>query len=117
VSCQGRTYQHTHPTASARQYLWPRADLTPAARRVRRELARELVTTVWPELRPLGIKFFLVSIGPPARAAEFCALTGFPRDHLLADPDNALYAALGMRKDLGSTFFNIAARAPGPPRA
>lgn len=42
----------------------------------RRELARELTTVVWPELRQLGIKFFLVSIGPPARAAEFCELTG-----------------------------------------
>ncbi|KAK9843539.1 hypothetical protein WJX81_008019 [Elliptochloris bilobata] len=63
---------------------------------------------VWPELRQLGIKFFLVSIGPPARAREFCDLTGFPEDHLLADPDNVLYDALGMRKDVASTFFNIA---------
>lgn len=38
------------------------------------------------------------------------ASVGSPPDHLLADPDNVLYAALGMRKDLSSTFFNIAAR-------
>lgn len=83
----------------------------------RRELARDLVAQVWPEpLRPLGIKFFLVSIGPPPRAREFCALTGFPEDHLLADPDNVLYDALGMRKDVASTFFNIAVRATPVPK-
>ena len=76
-----------------------------------RELARELVAQVWPDpLRPLGIKFFLVSIGPPVRAREFCALTGFPEDHLLADPDNVLYDALGMRRDVASLFFNVAVR-------
>ena len=75
-----------------------------------RELARELAANVWPELRPLGIKFYLVSIGPPERAQEFSKLTGFPEDQLLADPDNVLYEALGMRKDIASTFFNIAVR-------
>ncbi|GLC33981.1 hypothetical protein PLESTB_000825100 [Pleodorina starrii] len=54
----------------------------------------------------MGIKLFLVSIGTHARSKEFVEVTGFPADCLFADPDNALYDALGLVKGVGATFFS-----------
>ena len=60
-----------------------------------------------PKLEARGIKAFLVTIGTAERGLEFAELTGFPPDKLLADPDAATYAALGMRNDIVNMFFNV----------
>lgn len=60
-----------------------------------------------PKLDPVGIKLFFVSIGPPKRGLEFCELTQFPADRMLADPENVLYDAIGFRKGVMSTFFKV----------
>ncbi|GFR42732.1 hypothetical protein Agub_g13914, partial [Astrephomene gubernaculifera] len=50
---------------------------------------------------------FLVSIGTHERSKDFAEVTGFPRDSLFADPENALYDALGLVRSVGATFFSI----------
>jgi hypothetical protein len=62
---------------------------------------------VLPKLEAKGVKAFLVTIGTAERGLEFAQLTAFPADRLLADPDAATYAALDMRNDIGSMFFNV----------
>lgn len=47
-----------------------------------------------------------MSIGTPQRGIEFCDFTGFPRDRLIADPENILYSSLGLYKG-PSTFFSL----------
>lgn len=36
---------------------------------------------------------------------EFAEVTGFPREHLLADPSSTTYEALGLVKGVRQTFF------------
>lgn len=71
------------------------------------ELAKQLWRDVIPQLDPAGIKLFFVSIGPPKRGLEFCELTQFPADRMLADPENILYDAIGFCKGIMSTFFKV----------
>lgn len=52
------------------------------------------------------MKLYLITIGPAPRGKEFCKLTGFPEDRLLADPDNVTYSAMGFKQGFFSTFLN-----------
>ena len=42
----------------------------------------------------------------PQRGKEFVERTGFPAEHLLADPDTVTYEALPFKKGVLTTFFN-----------
>lgn len=53
------------------------------------------------------MKLFAISIGPPERGIKFNELTGLPKEHILADPDNITYSALGFKNDAFSAFFSI----------
>ena len=66
-----------------------------------------------PETNKAGVKLYLVSIGPPPRGKEFCKLTGFPEDRLLADPENVTYSAMGFKQGFFSTFLNPKVRLLG----
>jgi hypothetical protein len=72
------------------------------------ELAVQLKRDVLPQLEAKGTKLFLVAIGTLARSADFVEVTGFPADRLLADPEGATYAALGLTKSVRATFFDAA---------
>ena len=61
---------------------------------------------VLPETNKAGVKLYLITIGPAPRGNEFCKLTGFPEDRLLADPDNVTYSAMGFKQGFISTFLN-----------
>ena len=74
-----------------------------------RELAVELRRDVLPVLDEQGIKLFFVSIGSAERGREFAALTGFPEERLLADPDSQTYRAMGWYNSISKTFFSIEA--------
>ncbi|GMH41023.1 hypothetical protein BSKO_08933 [Bryopsis sp. KO-2023] len=69
------------------------------------ELARQLERDIIPELDKVGVKLFLVSMGPPERGLEFSELTGFRPERLIADPDSTLYKSVGFYTGL-ITFFN-----------
>lgn len=69
-------------------------------------MARQLQRDIIPKLDSCDVKLFLVSIGTPKRGIEFSDLTGFPQERLIADPENALYASLGLYTGL-STFFSV----------
>lgn len=45
-------------------------------------------------------------VGTHERSKDFVEVTGFPADRLLADPDSATYAALGLVKGVRQTFFS-----------
>jgi hypothetical protein len=45
-------------------------------------------------------------VGTLERSTDFVKETGFPSDCLLADPDGATYAALGLVKGVRQTFFS-----------
>jgi len=47
-----------------------------------------------------------VGIGTAARAKEFCAHIKFPEEYLYADPENACYSSLGLKKGVVTTFFS-----------
>jgi len=47
-----------------------------------------------------------VGIGTPERGKEFCAHVPFPEANLFADPENACYTALGLKKGLSTTFLS-----------
>ncbi len=47
------------------------------------------------------------------RGLEFVEKTGFPADHLLADPDNITYDALQFKKGVMLTFFSAEVRRAG----
>lgn len=49
-----------------------------------------------------------MGIGTPQRGAEFAKHVGFDPGNLYTDPENALYAALGYKKDIGSLAFDAA---------
>ena len=70
------------------------------------ELARQLNSDVLPKFQDKGVKMFLISIGPPERGIKFNDLTGLPQEHILADPDNLTYDALGFKNDTFSAFFS-----------
>jgi len=52
-----------------------------------------------------GVRLVAIGIGTPERAQEFCEVTGFPPDQLLADPGNAIYDALQLNKGALLTFL------------
>ena len=47
-----------------------------------------------------------MSIGPKERGIEFAEHLRFPKDQLLADPENAIYDALSLTNSIVDTFFN-----------
>lgn len=53
-----------------------------------------------------GVQLYLITIGTAARGLEFCEKTGFPPEHLLADPDNVCYSAVGFKKGVKETFLS-----------
>ena len=67
---------------------------------------KKLRRDVLPALDAAGVDLFLVSIGTPERAKDFVRVTGFPPERLFADPTSATYAALGLVKGVGQTFFS-----------
>jgi len=68
----------------------------------------QLRRDVKPVLDDKGFKLLMVSIGTPERAKDFVARTGFPAEALFLDPDNVTYDALGLKRSVQDTFFNIA---------
>lgn len=48
--------------------------------------------------RKKNTKLVCVGIGTYDRSIEFCELTGFPREYLFSDAENALYDALDLVK-------------------
>lgn len=58
------------------------------------------------KLQDAGVKLYFISIGPAERGLKFHELTGFPKEQLLADPENVTYSALGFRSDTISAFFS-----------
>lgn len=54
------------------------------------------------------MKLFLVGIGTVERSRDFADVTGFPKELLMADPDNVLYSALRLKKGVLATFFSQA---------
>ena len=71
-------------------------------------LARGLAAEALADLDAAGVILYLVSIGVPARAADFCDLTGFPRGRLLADADATVYAALELERGAAAAFLSPA---------
>ena len=71
------------------------------------ELACTLAREALPQLREADVKLLCVGIGTAERGREFCAHVGFPEELLLSDPENAGYAALGLKKGVATTFFTI----------
>uniref|UniRef100_A0A7S2TNB7 Uncharacterized protein n=1 Tax=Lotharella oceanica TaxID=641309 RepID=A0A7S2TNB7_9EUKA len=71
------------------------------------ELAKQLARDVLPDLLKANVKLVAVGIGTGERAKEFAAHVGFPEEYLYADPENACYSALGLKKNIKDTFFNI----------
>ncbi|GAB5367469.1 hypothetical protein AAMO2058_001232800 [Amorphochlora amoebiformis] len=69
------------------------------------ELAKQVERDVLPILKENGIKLIAVGIGTGERAKEFCAHIPFPEENLFADPENACYTALGLKKGVATTFF------------
>lgn len=49
-----------------------------------------------------------IAIGTDERARDFVRETGFPVEHLYADPENVAYSALRLRKGWGVTFLQAA---------
>lgn len=82
-----------------------------------REMARQLSRDYLSRLKQNDCKLFLVSIGTPETGKKFAAKTKFPEELLFADPKNAAYDALGLRKGFLVTYISpmtpiaIAARA------
>ena len=70
------------------------------------ELAAQLARDVKPRLDEAECKLLAVGIGTPEIAREFCEHVGFPAASLYADPENAAYTALGLKKGL-QTIFTI----------
>ncbi|GAB4821566.1 hypothetical protein N2152v2_008612 [Parachlorella kessleri] len=67
---------------------------------------KQVKRDVLPALREKGVKVYFISIGKPERGSEFVERTGFPADHLLADPDTVTYEALPFKKGVLTTLFN-----------
>jgi len=60
-----------------------------------------------PPLRDAGVSLRCVGIGTLPVARDFCDHIGFDPELLYTDPENAAYDALGLKKGLKDTFFNI----------
>lgn len=71
------------------------------------ELAAALADGRIARLEAAGVAVALVSIGTPARGADFCALTGLPPSNLLADPGTEVYGALGLERGFGAAFGSV----------
>ena len=71
------------------------------------ELAATLARDALPRLQQAGVRPLCVGIGTRERAVEFCEHVGFPQEFLYADPENAAYTALGLKKGWKTTFFTI----------
>lgn len=61
---------------------------------------------VLPKLSASGGALLAIGIGTHERSLEFCDATGFPAEHLYADPDNSTYDALRLRKGVAETFLS-----------
>jgi len=70
------------------------------------ELAAQIAKDVLPSLAQGNVRTLCVGIGTLETAHKFCDHVGFPAEHLYTDPDNAVYAALGLRKGVGATLFS-----------
>ena len=53
------------------------------------------------------VVLYCIGIGTPERAVDFCSETGYPAQHLLADPENICYDRLSLRFGVRETFFSI----------
>jgi len=71
------------------------------------ELAAQIARDAVPRLTEAGVAVRCVGIGTLDTAQKFCDHVGFPRELLLADPENAGYTALGLNKGVATTFFTI----------
>jgi len=69
------------------------------------ELAAQIARDVLPRLTEAGVATRCVGIGTLETARKFCDHVGFPRENLLADPENAGYDALGLKKGWATTFL------------
>lgn len=61
-----------------------------------------------PALTAGGAGLVCVGIGTPEKGRLVADHVGYDASQLLADPENALYDALGLNAGLGRTFFNPA---------
>ena len=71
------------------------------------ELAATIARDVQPQLQEANIALRCVGIGTLPVARDFCDHVGFDRELLYADPENAAYSALGLKKGLQITFFTV----------
>ena len=71
------------------------------------ELAAQIARDVQPRLSDAGVATKCVGIGTLETAQKFCDHVSFPRELLYADPENAGYDALGLKKGVGETFFTV----------
>lgn len=69
-------------------------------------MAGQLRDEVVEQAKQNGLKLYLVSIGPKERGVEFAEHLRFPKEQLLADPENAVYDALSLTNSIFDTFFN-----------
>ena len=69
------------------------------------ELAAQIARDVVPPLSEAGVATRCVGIGTLETATKFCDHVGFPRELLFADPENAGYDALQLKKGVATTFF------------
>lgn len=69
-------------------------------------MARQLSRDYIPKLKQQDCKVFLVSIGTPETGKKFAAKTNFPEQLLFADPENAAYDALDLRKGFLVTYIS-----------
>mmetsp|Transcript_190 Transcript_190/g.375 ORF Transcript_190/g.375 Transcript_190/m.375 type:complete len:277 (-) Transcript_190:255-1085(-) len=60
------------------------------------------------ELKSLGVKVIILSVGQPSSIKEFCDGSGIPEDMIRADPYRTVYDALGLYNGVVETFFNPA---------
>lgn len=70
------------------------------------EMARQLSRDYLSSLKEQDCKLFLVSIGTTDTGKKFAAKTNFPEDLLFADPENAAYDALNLRKGFLVTYIS-----------
>ena len=70
------------------------------------ELAATLDREARPRLEENGVQLLVVGIGTLETARKFTEHVPFPPELLLADPDNAAYSALELKKGVAATFFN-----------
>lgn len=69
-------------------------------------MARQLSRDYLSKLKELDCKVFLVSIGTTETGKKFADKTKFPEELLFADPENAAYDALNLRKGFLVTYIS-----------